>query len=118
MRRKPIAQGLMQKLREDQNHNLIFEPDYAHADVAIRSHNADTALIEIGESAEFDASYCLALCAWLRQETPQCKLMLMCPEQNADSVSKVIKAKKKERIDDFVFYDSTTEYLISKLLNM
>ena len=111
----------MQKLREEQslqNINLIFEPDYAHADVAIRSHNADTALIEIGESGELDASYCLALCAWLRQETPQCKLLLMCPEQNTDSVSKAIKAKKKARIDDFVFYDSTTEYLISKLLNL
>jgi len=40
----------------------------------------------------------------------------MCPEKNKDSVVKVGKAKKKEQIDDFVFYDSSTKYLIPKLL--
>jgi len=118
MRRRLIAQSLMQKLRDNQSLRLIFEPDYAHADVSIRSHNADIALIEIGESDEHDASYCLTLCAWLRKETPQCRLLLLCPEQNAESVSKVVKAKKKGRIDDFVFYDSATDYLASKLLSL
>ena len=118
MRRKPIVQGLMQNLHENQGVQLIFEPDYANADVVIRSHGVGVALIEVDESGEYDISYCLALCKWLRKETPQCKLLIMCPEQDKSSVDKVVKAKQKGRIDDFVFYDSTTTYLSSKLLSL
>jgi hypothetical protein len=118
MRRKPVAQGLMEKFREKQEVELIFEPDYAHADVAIRSHDAFAALIEVDETGEYDVAYCLALCTLLRKETPQCKLLVMCPEQNKDSIDQVVKAKQKGCIDDFVFYDSTIPYLTSKFLSL
>lgn len=118
MRRKPVAQGLMQKMQTEQSINPIFEPDYAHADVAIRSHGARIALIEVAESEEYDTSHCLALCTWLRKETPGCKLLLMCPEQDKSSVAQAVKAKRNGHIDDFVFYDSTIDYLASKLLSM
>ena len=118
MRRRPVAQGLMQRLNTESGLSLLFEPDYAHADVAIRSHGAGIALIEVAESGEYDTSHCLALCTWLRKETPGCKLLLMCPEQDKDSVSQAVEAKRDGRIDDFVFYDSTIDYLTSKLQSM
>ena len=118
MRRKPVAQGLMETFREKKDVELIYEPDYSNADIAIRSHDAGIALIEVDESGEYDAVYCLALCTLLRKETPQCKLLIMCPEQDKDSIDQVVKAKQKGCIDDFVFYDSTIPYLTSKFLSL
>ena len=48
----------------------------------------------------------------------KCMLLLMCPEQDENSITRVVEAKRKKRIDDFVFYDVTIEYLISKLISM
>lgn len=118
MRRRPVVQALMAKMQTDQSVHLIFEADYAHADVTIRSHGASIALIEVAEMGEYDVSHCLALCTWLRKETPQCKLLLMCPEQDKGGVAQAIAAKHDSQIDDFVFYDSTIDYLMSKLLSM
>ena len=118
MRRKPVAQSLMQRMQTEQSLNSAFEPDYAQAGAAIRMQGASIALIEAWESGEYDTPHCLALCIRLRKETPECKLLLMCPEQDKGSVAQAVEAKRDGRIDDFVFYDSTIDYLASKLLSM
>ena len=118
MRRKAVAQGLMQTLQEQPDFHVCFEPDYAGADVAIRSHGAKAALIEVAESGEYNVEHCLALCTWLRKETPSCKLILMCSEQDKCCISEVVAAKKDGRIDEFVFYDTSVEYLATKLMSM
>ncbi len=115
MRRASLAQGLMTKLAADPELQLIYEPDYANADVAIRSRMAQAALLEVSEGDECDVDYCLGLCGWLREVTPQCKLTLMCPENNEEAVAKVIKAKREHLIDDFVFYDVSMDYLVTIL---
>jgi len=118
MWRKPIAQGLMRKLGDDQTLQLIFEPDYDIADTIIRSSGAHLALIEVAESGDNDTSRCLALCVRLRRETPECKLLLMCPEKDRFSVAHAVNAKRDRLIDDFVFYDSSADYLASKLMSL
>jgi len=118
MRREAVAQALMKSLLERNDIRLTFEPNYAFADIAVRSNDAETALIEIDESGEYDTSYCLELCVRLRKELPKCKLLIMCPEQDKDSIFKVITAKQERFIDDFVFCDSTITYLSSKLLSL
>ena len=80
MRRASLAQGLMAKVQDAPGLQLCYEPDYANADVAIRSHLATGALLEVAEDGAQDIGFCLALCAWLREVTPHCRLMLMCPE--------------------------------------
>lgn len=105
-------------MRETEDIQPYFQPDYADADVVIRGCGAYCALIEVAESGEYDADYCLALCAWLRKETPDCKLLLMCPENDVKSVTAAVEAKKEGRIDDFIFYDASLEYLLSKLRAM
>ena len=49
MRRASLAQGLMAKVRDTPGLQLCYEPDYANADVAIRSHLATGALLEVAE---------------------------------------------------------------------
>ena len=49
MRRASLAQGLMAKVRDAPGIQLCYEPDYANADVAIRTHLAAGVLLEVSE---------------------------------------------------------------------
>ena len=110
MKRKVLAQSLMRLTREEKGIQMYFQPDYGCG--------ASCALIEVAESGEYDVAYCLALCAWLKKETPACKLLLLCPENDEECISEVVTAKRAGKIDDFIFYDTSLEYLISKLCSM
>jgi len=118
MKRKSVAQGLMLKLRDVPELELAYEEDYMCAAASINVHGADVALIEVAESGEYGISYCLELCARLKEATPGCKVLLMCPEQDRNSVVAVVRAKLEGGIDDFVFYDTSVDYLASKLSSM
>ncbi|MDL2218257.1 hypothetical protein LJC27_06320 [Christensenellaceae bacterium OttesenSCG-928-M15] len=118
MRREPIAQAFIKRLLDNADIAVIHAPDYGRADRIIHEHSAGAALVEVGETSGYDTAHCLALCKRLRDVAPQCKLILMCPEQNGASVQEAVKAKKDRRIDDFVFYDASLDYLTSKLLSM
>lgn len=118
MRRASLAQGLMAKVRDAPGIQLCYEPDYANADVAIRRHLAAGALLEVTEDGEYDMDFCLALCTWLREATPDCHLMLMCPENQQETVNRAIAAKKQKLIDDFVFYDVSLDYLAASLQSL
>lgn len=104
----------MANLENIQGIRLFFESDYSKAVHIISTSHADAVLIEIAETGEYDASYCLALCAGL--QTGSCKLLLLCPEQDEPDVAAVVDAKQKGVIEDFVFYDASIDYLVSKLL--
>lgn len=114
--RQPIAQLLTQRLRDVPGANLIYEPDYAGFVDAISSYGADTALVEVEESGQYDMAYCLSLCKRIRKEAPNCRVLLLCPEQDAAGVSAAVEAMRDGRIDDFLFCNTTTEYLTAKLL--
>ena len=113
-----IAQGLMVKLRDSPEISLVYESEYHKADIAISNYGAKSVLIEATEAGIYDIDYCLKLCKSLRIQTPECKLLLMCPEQNEKSVKQVVFAKAENEIDDFVFYDVTIDYLASKLISI
>jgi len=119
MRRKSIAQGLTQKLWNQADLHLVYELSYSHAQAAVCSHGAGVALIEVAESGEHHGvTDCLALCASLREAAPHCKLLLLCPERDREGVARAVEAKRTGHIDDFVFYDATSDYLAAKLLSM
>lgn len=118
MQRKAIVQGLMDRFRDIPDMRLIYEPEYQHADRAIRHYDANAILIEATESGHYDTAHCLTLCKRLRKQAPGCKLLLMCPEQNEHNINLAIGAKGGKLIDDFVFYDVTIDYLVSKLISI
>lgn len=116
MNRKGIAQVLRRRLSETNGVCACLEQDYANADSIARDFCATSALIEVGEDGDFDMLYCLALCDRLHRELPECKLLLLCPEDDDRGIAKAIAARRDGIIDDFVFYDASVEYLLSKLL--
>ena len=118
MQRISLAQGLITKVRNDSSILLRYESDYTKADVAIRDHLAEGALLEVSEDGAYDIGYCLMLCEWLRQVLPHCRLMLMCSERKLEDVHRAIEAKQKGEIDDFVFYDASLDYLVACLQSL
>lgn len=118
MHRKPIAEALMCKLTDSPDINLIYEDNYHKASMTIHKYIAKVCLIEVWETGKYDTEYCLALAKEIRRKNPDCKLIIMCSERDEDSISLVVKAKRENKIDDFVFYDVTIDYLASKLKYM
>ena len=116
--RKGIAQTLVKRLSVIPEIKAHLEYDYTNADSAVRKHSADTVLIEASESKNEDIIYCLSVCALLHSVAPSCKLLLLCPESYPKGVAKAIDARKDGVIDDFVFYDASVDYIVSKLLSM
>lgn len=118
MHREAIAEGLMNRLDHSPEINFIYEPNYENTNTTINSYKAKVALIEVAESGYYDMDYCLRLCKELRKDTPECKLILMCSEEDENNIKEVVNAKAKNHIDDFVFYDVTIDYLASKLISI
>lgn len=113
--RRAIVQALIDKLQKNSGISLVYEANFSHAETAGVLHNAEVVLIEVAESGMHNLDYCLNLCQEIRGLVPECKLIIMCSEQDQESVKRVIKAKWEGKIDDFVFYDVTMDYLVSKL---
>ncbi len=118
IKRKGVAQLLLRRLGALEGVAAYLEQDYANADAIVRSRAANAALIEVAEDGEFDMLYCLALCGRLQEETPECKPLLLCPEEDKAGVTRAANARKEGIIEDFVFYDASADYLISKLLSI
>lgn len=118
MRRRPIAQAIINGFKDKQERSPIYEQNYKNAVLTIINHNPKAVLIEVAESGPYDVGYCLELCKEIRRKMPECKLVLMCLEKNERSVEEVVAAKEEEKIDDFVFYDVTIDYLTSKLISI
>ncbi|MEA4911952.1 MAG: hypothetical protein VB092_04970 [Oscillospiraceae bacterium] len=113
MKRRAVAQLLTERLAEEEVcARGVF--DYARAAQAVLS--ADAALIEAGEDGAYTADACLALCAKLHAAAPGCRLLLLCPEGDAAGVRLAAQAARDGTIQDFVFYNASTEYLVSKIL--
>ncbi len=118
MKRTPVAQGIMNNLKDSPDIRIIYQPKYKNTSITISNHNAKAALIEVTESGPYGIEYCLGLCKEVRKTTPECKLILMCPEQDEKSIKRVVDAKGGDEIDDFVFYDVTIDYVASKLISI
>jgi hypothetical protein len=119
MWRKAIAGSLLSELRKEPGLLLLYyEQDYAKAAESIRKHDAKVALIEAAETGGHDVNYCLKLCSLIRNESKDCKLILMCPEQDEEAVAQAVNAMQNGLIDDFIFYEASIDYLSSKIIAM
>jgi len=97
---------------------LYYEPDYTQADDSVKKNNAKVALIEAEETGVYDVSKCLEICATLRRDAENCKLILLCPDQDEEAVAQTVTAMQEGQIDDFIFHEASIEYISSKILTM
>ena len=115
MHRKFVAQTLINSMENDSR--FEFHPEYnpQNAAVAAGSFKPDIAVVEIPESKSGRAAEYLAVCAEIRVAAPGCRLLLFCSESSPDSKNAAVAAARAGKIDDFVFFDTSWEYLVSKL---
>ena len=76
------------------------------------------AVVEIPERCGSPALETLDVCRDLKAASPNCKIMLMCPEQDQESVAVCEAAMKDGEVEDYVFFETSPEYLTSKLKTM
>lgn len=82
MRRASLAQGLMAKVWDAPGYSCAMSRTMPTRMWPSGSHLASGALLEVSEDGDHGIDFCLALCAWLREVTPHCRLMLMCPKDS------------------------------------
>lgn len=114
--RKILSDALIAQTKNDMRFELRAEQSYASALSTAISYMPGVVVVEIPESGIFRfAEKCLAICDAIRKQVPGCKQVLICSESDADSCRAAIQAKQENRIDDFLFYDTSVHYLFSKL---
>lgn len=118
MRRKVLSGALSRLAREETQLRFFTETNPDNLLIAARSHGAEIAVVEVAESGAHPARDSLRLCDELRRGLPGCKLLLLCSESSEESRRLAVSAKQEGRIDDFVFYDTSVDYLMSKLQAM
>ena len=88
---------------------------FSEAGPAACTYSPHIALLEIPERVNQPALETLDACREIKEASPDCKIILLCPERDKESVSACVAAKKQGKIEDFLFYESSVDYLVSKL---
>ncbi len=75
----------------------------------------DIAVVDVIDVPSKESETALFLCKKLRQTLPDCRLLLLVSQNKKKGRKMAIDAIKSRAADDFVFYDSSLEYLFAKL---
>jgi len=113
--RRVIADLLIKSLERNEEVEAFGIYDYKNAVHAAMSRRPNIALVEIPEKHGTPAQDTLEICVAIKKELCECKIVLLCPEQDKESINACVEAKKQGKVEDFLFYDSGVEYLVSKL---
>ena len=116
MQKRMLSDALIAQTSNDTRFTFTTEPRYASAVLTAEACSPEIAVVEIPESGSWKpAEKCFAICDMIRRQLPDCKLVILCSEDDKDSYQAAIQAKQGCRIDDFLFYDNSVHYLLSKL---
>ena len=116
MSRKMLSDALTGQYAGDSRFELMVARNYSTATLTSESFFPEITVMEIPESGSWNSpERCFAICDTIRQKFPNCKQMILCSEDDAASYNATIRAKQENRIDDFLFYDSSVHYMFSKL---
>lgn len=118
MRRRVLAQSLIRSTSSSPAFGFRTEFDPSNAALTAIACSAEVAVVEAAESGDDAIEQSLEVCDRIHAGKPDCKLLLLCPGNNCGSRSAAVLAKRQNRIDDFIFDDTSLEYLISKLESM
>lgn len=118
MNRKVLADALIRSVKDNPLLEFYTEYNYAGAILTAEIFRPAVIVLEIPESGEWTASKCLALCDRMKEEHPDGKILILCPEGDTAACDATIAAVQASRVDDFVFYDTSWKYLMSKLESM
>lgn len=112
---KMLGQGLSAAVQSKPELDFLWaaQLNYPQAVVGIDIFHADVVILDVVDQADMERA--VEICRSIRRNKQDVKILLLVrPEQAA--VRKVaIDAKNVGLADDFVFYDSSSAYLLAKL---
>ena len=116
--RKVISGLLIEaiKQRTDMDAFGVYEFNKARNMAMVRQPKI--ALVEIPENRGDPAREALDICGDIQEVSPGCRIILICPENDEESVAACIEAIKEGKINDYLFYDLSVDYLVSKLISL
>ena len=115
MYRRLMRDAMSFALARNPDFDLFWEQDYHNAVCAARTYRPHIVVLEIPEGdSESPADY-LEICANIKAALPCCRLMLMCPENSVACRQAAVAAMQSGAIADFIYYDVSMDYLLSKL---
>lgn len=116
--RRVIADLLIRAIEKQDEAKAFGIYDYKNAVPAAMSRLPDIALVEVPEQYGTSAQDTLALCEEIKAARPGCKIVILCPENDKAGVGACVEAKRAGKIEDYLFYDSGVDYLVSKLRSL
>lgn len=73
-------------------------------------------IIETNDENHEETGTTLSLCNDLRKTTPNCQILLLVQQDNKDNQNTAMKAVNDKIVDDYIFTDTSLDYLLAKLL--
>ena len=113
-----LAQSLATLIKN--NPDLPFEPYTFHnleqAAIDAEIFQIDAAVIEMTTETSEETGATSKLCTNLRKTSPDCQILLLVPQDSKSNRDEAMKAVNTKAVDDFVFLDTSLDYLLAKLL--
>ncbi len=111
LKRLSLGEGLCSIIEESGIGKPILETRYENLLASTECEQVKVVLLEVPESGLPNIYGCLAIIDQLKIRLPNCKVLLMCSELDHEAVKVAIKAQQSKRVDNFIFYDTSMEYL-------
>ena len=115
---KVLAQSLATLIKN--NPDLEFEPfimlNFRQAALDAELLKIDVAVVEMIAGSKKEFGITLSLCEELRQAVPECTVLLLIPQDDKEGRDMAMTATERKAIDDYMFLDSSLDYLLAKLL--
>ncbi|PIE77184.1 MAG: hypothetical protein CSA13_00770 [Clostridiales bacterium] len=115
MTRQLLSDSLIDILARTGNYTCHSETIYSNAPIAARCYDASVVVIEIATSDTAILQEKFSTFKKIRRAAPNCKLLVICSEDESALQSAVIDAKRSRLIDDFVFINSGVDDLIARI---
>ena len=113
--RRVIAEALVGCIERSSALRPFVVRKFEDAAAVARVRRPALALVEIPERFGSPALDTIDVCEAIKTASPGCKIVLLCPEQDKESVDICVDERRRGGIEDFLFYDSSMEYLASTL---
>lgn len=112
-----FAQGLAAAVRNKPELNLepilMLNPGQIILDADVSC--IDVAVIDVRNMHSTDKETGCSVCKLLRQALPDCRVLLLVSQDHTFERHMAIEAIRSGMVDDFVFHDTSLDYLLAKL---
>ena len=116
--RKVISELLIEAIKSRTGMDAFGLYEFKQAKGMALARQPKIALVEIPENRGYPVRDALDACGDIKEASPGCKIILICPENDEESVAACIEAVREGEINDYLFYDLSVDYLVSKLISL